>query len=101
MVLYTLCLAFFVVVLQGCKSSTAGRRDEMVDDRAIVARIRTLISEDPGLSLSAVRVFAIEGKVTLSGTVPDSDAKSRLLTGARGVKGVKSVSDNLETAAPR
>lgn len=101
MFLCTLCLVFFVVAFQGCKSSTAaGPHKEKFDDRAVVAHIRALISEDPALDASAIRVFAFEGKVTLSGPVPDTQAKSRLLTKARRVTGVKSVSDDLELPTP-
>src|SRR5208282_2724900 len=92
-VAYALCLVFLVALFQGCKILPIGRPDSLADDRAIVTRIRTLIAEDPALNPSAIRVFAVEGKVTLSGPVPDGHAKSRLLAKAKGVKGVKSVSE--------
>jgi osmotically-inducible protein OsmY len=94
-VVCAVCLVFFLVALESCKSATGPRKGN-VDDRAIVARIRSLISEDPALNAAAVRVFVQEGKVTLSGPVPDGGAKARLLSEARRVEGVKSVSDNLE-----
>ena len=68
--LSVLCLALFAVVLPGCKSLTARRHEQRIDDRAIVARIRTLISEDPALDPPAIRVFVEEGRVTLSGLFP-------------------------------
>jgi hypothetical protein len=95
LVVCAVCLVFFLVVLEGCKSAT-GPRGGNVDDRAIVARIRSLISEDPALNAAAVRVFVQEGKVTLSGPVPDGGTKARLLSEVRRADGVKSVSDNLE-----
>jgi osmotically-inducible protein OsmY len=97
---YCLCLVFLVVAFQGCKGLTAGRPDPLAGDVAIAARIRALISEDPALSPSAIRVFVVEGRVTLSGPVPDGRTKSRLLAKARRVMGVKSVSDNLELPTP-
>lgn len=93
-------LLLFMTFAQGCKSQGTGSPGGNVNDRAIVAGIRTLISEDPALNAPSIRVFALEGKVTLSGPVPDSRAKGRLLAGARAVEGVKSVSDNLELPAP-
>lgn len=96
-----LCLVFFVVLFQGCESFTKGRHEPKVDDRSIVESITALILEDRSVNASEVRVFAQEGKVTLSGTVPNDEAKSRLLAKARKVKGVKSVSDNLEVATHR
>ncbi len=90
---YVLCAMCLLIVSHAC--STTGRQGKKIDDSAIVARIRTLISEDPASSRSAVRVFVQEGKVTLNGTVPDDDTKSRFLTAAKGVAGVKSVSDDL------
>jgi len=92
---FTLCLTCLLILLHGCKSLPGGAHEEKIKDMDLVARIRTLISEDPGLSQSTVRVFAQEGKVTLSGTVPNEDARSRLLNGVAGVKGVKSVSSDL------
>lgn len=95
LIVCAVCLVFFLVTLEGCRSAI-GPREGNVDDRAIVTRIRSLISEDPALNAAAVRVFVQEGKVTLSGLVPDDGTKARLLSEARRVEGVKSVSDNLE-----
>lgn len=89
------CLAFLLIAFGGCRSGAA-RPEAKVDDRSIVARIRLLISENPSLSDTAVKVFAQEGRVTLSGAVPDSDTKARFLEQVKNVPGVKSVSDNLE-----
>lgn len=94
MAVYAVCLALFIVAL-GCKGTTA-RPEGTIDDRAIVAHIRSLISKEPALDAAAIRVFAQEGKVTLSGPVPDTATKARLLDEARGVEGVKSVSDDLQ-----
>jgi osmotically-inducible protein OsmY len=89
------CVLFLFVALEGCRTAP-GPREAHVDDRAIVARVRSLISEDPALNSVVIRVFVRDGRVTLSGPVPDGGAKARLLSTARGVEGVKSVSDNLE-----
>jgi hyperosmotically inducible protein len=96
----SLCLLLLVTLVYGCKAPSSSPAGEKGDDRAIVARIQSVISEDPALSGHVIRVFAQEGKVTLSGPVPDREAKSRLLARAKDVKGVKSVSDNLELPTP-
>ena len=62
----------------------------------MAAQVRSLIMQDPGLKDSQIRVFVLEGNVTLSGTVPDAGAKGRLLDAVRDLGGVRSVSDNLE-----
>ena len=89
-------LLFANAALWGCKGFTAGAPRPGRDDAAIAAHIRTLIAQDPELKGSEIRVLVLEGKVNLSGTVPDAGAKLRLLDAARAVDGVKSVADNLE-----
>jgi hypothetical protein len=83
-------------VLWGCKNLTAGVPRPGKGDAAIAAQVRTLITQDPELRGSEIRVFVLEGKVNLSGTVPDAGAKLRLLSAAKAVSGVRSVADNLE-----
>jgi osmotically-inducible protein OsmY len=88
-------LLFLLIAFQGCRGASS-RREPAVDDKSIVARIHVLISEDSSLSNAAVRAFAQEGRVTLSGTISDSETKARFLERVRHLPGVKSVSDNLE-----
>ena len=80
----------------GCKNLTAGVPRPGKGDAAIAAQVRTLIAQDPGLRGSEIKVLVLEGRVNLSGTVPDADAKLRLLGAAKAVSGVRSVADNLE-----
>ena len=91
-----LLLIFASAVLWGCKNLTAGVPRPGKGDAAIAAQVRTLITQDPELRGSEIRVFVLEGKVNLSGTVPDAGAKLRLLSAAKAVSGVRSVADNLE-----
>ncbi len=93
------CILFLILagaVLWGCKNLTTGVPRPGKDDAAIAAHVRTLIAQDPELTGSEIRVFVLEGNVSLSGTVPDAGAKLRLLSAAKAVNGVRSVADNLE-----
>jgi osmotically-inducible protein OsmY len=83
-------------ILGGCKGLTAGVPRPARDDAALTAQVRTLITQDPELKDSQIRVFVLEGNVTLSGTVPDAGAKARLLDAVRDLRNVRSVGDNLE-----
>ncbi len=83
-------------VLWGCKNLTEGVPRPGKGDAAIAAQVRTLITRDPELRGSEIRVFVLEGNVSLSGTVPDAGAKLRLLSAVKAVDGVRSVADNLE-----
>ena len=83
-------------ILGGCKEMTAGVPRPARGDAALTAQVRSVIMQDPGLKDSQIRVFVLEGNVTLSGMVPDAGAKTRLLDAVRELSGVRSVSDNLE-----
>jgi len=91
-----LLLIFASAVFWGCKNLTAGVPRPGKGDAAIAAQVRTLITQDPELRGSEIRVLVLEGDVNLTGTVPDAGAKLRLLSAAKAISGVKSVADNLE-----
>lgn len=95
-----LCLVLAGAVLQGCKVLKIGGPGPGKDDAAIAAQVRALITQDQGLKVAGIRVFVLEGNVTLSGTVPDAGSKLRLLDGAKALNGVRSVGDNLEVRKP-
>ena len=93
------CILFLLLagaVLGGCKGLTTGVPRPARDDAAVAAQVRSLIMQDPGLKDSQIRVFVLEGNVTLSGMVPDAGARDRLLDAVRDLRNVKSVGDNLE-----
>jgi osmotically-inducible protein OsmY len=87
-----LCAALAVCILQGCKSWTGAKTHEKLTDRAIAAEIRAKILE---AGLPPIRVFVLEGRVTLSGIVPKEEAKERVIALAKSVRGVASVSEDL------
>ena len=95
----TLCILLLLLagaLLSGCEGLTAGVPRPARDDAALTAQVRSLITQDLVLRDSQIRVFVLEGNVTLSGTVPDAGAKARLLDAVRDLSGVRSVGDNLE-----
>ena len=76
-------------------SAAAGTVAAVMDDAGITASVKTDLAKDPDLSALAINVDTKDGVVTLNGPAPSAAAKSRAETIAKGVKGVKSVSNNL------
>ena len=80
----------------GC-ASTATREStgEYVDDSTVTAKVKTALVKDPVVSAYAVNVKTYKGVVQLSGFVNTADEKTRAEEVARGVHGVKSVTNSL------
>ena len=78
------------VSLAGCNSKTSDADVKTSVDNAISANS----------DLSGTYTDVKDGVVTLSGQVKDETAKSLAETTAKGVKGVKSVDNNLTVAPP-
>lgn len=76
----------------GCNSSSS--------DDAINTRVKTAISEEPGLKGTKVSVSTDKKVVHLSGTVKSRDERATLIAVARKVEGVKSVRTDL-TVTPQ
>lgn len=81
--------------LAASASAAAGTVAAVMDDAGITASVKTDLAKDPDLSALAINVDTKDGVVTLNGPAPSAAAKSRAETIAKGVKGVKSVSNNL------
>jgi osmotically-inducible protein OsmY len=90
--LWVLCLALALCTLYGCKifRPPAGRG---VPDNAIAAEVRARIAD---VELLPVRVFVLDGRVTLSGSVPTQEIRQKIIAAAKSVKGVSLVSDDLQ-----
>ena len=67
----------------------------MVDDTKIANEIRAKIVEDKELSILKINTDVFEGNVSLLGVVPNRQAEERLISLARSVNGVKSVTSKL------
>lgn len=70
-----------------------------LDDTGITAKVKAELVKDSELSALDVSVETNGGQVTLTGTAPTAQAKSRAEGLASGVEGVKGVTNNLEVKA--
>lgn len=69
---------------------------ESSSDAAITGRVKTAISNEPGLKGTKVSVSTNEMVVHLSGTVKSRGERAMLIAVARKVEGVKQVKDELK-----
>lgn len=90
-----LVLACAIALAAGCSTSNNRKVEQPVDDFAIQKSIGAKIATDPELIKLNIRVASRQGEVTLSGTVPVREIKTRLIKLALSVHGVKSVKDDL------
>src|SRR5688500_12431769 len=83
--------AFVVVTLA---LGTAGCSESSSDD-AITGRVKTAISNEPGLKKTKVSVSTNEKVVHISGKVKSRGERAMLIAAARKVEGVKAVKTDL------
>ena len=93
-------VAVFVVILgvlaAGCSSTTGRSIGENIDDKTILASVKTkLVAEKPS-NLTKIDVDVTNGTVYLNGAVDSAEQKTRVEQLAQSVKGVKSVVNNLQ-----
>lgn len=82
----------------GAARDTAQNAMDKVDDATITAQVSAGLARDPDLSATRINVDTRDGVVTLKGPAATAAAKQRAETIARGVKGVTSVSNELQVA---
>ena len=68
---------------------------EYFDDTAITTKVKSAILADPSLKSTEINVETFKGKVQLSGFVNSQADIARAMEVARGVKGVKSVANDM------
>lgn len=94
-----LCLCLPVgaaVVLMGCTGSRYERSTgEYIDDKALNARVKNALAENPEYKFGDVNVTSFKGTVQLSGFVNTTDQKKMAATIAEKVQGVKNVENNI------
>jgi osmotically-inducible protein OsmY len=85
-----------VTAFMGC-ASTQKREGtgEYLDDSAITTKVKAAIFNEPNLKVFQINVETFKGDVQLSGFVDSSQSVSKAGEVARGVKGVRSVKNNL------
>ncbi|MGH6645653.1 BON domain-containing protein [Aquabacterium sp.] len=67
-----------------------------LNDAAITTRVNAQLAADPKLSAIKINVDTDNGRVRLSGTAPDSEARDRATTMASAVSGVVTVDNQLK-----
>lgn len=87
-----LTLLLLTGVLAGCKSGPS--------DETLVQNVKAKLSADARLAPQAINVAAASGAVTLSGTVNTDADKASAEQIAKGVEGVKSVTNSLTVKPP-
>ena len=85
-----------VVVTLVLGTASCGDSDS---DEAITGRVKTAISNEPGLKGTKVSVSTSEQVVHLSGKVNSRGERAMLIAAARNVEGVKAVRTDLVVAA--
>ena len=89
-------LAIMLVSALGCAStSTQEGTGEFVDDTVITTKVKAAIFDEPSLKSAEINVETFKGVVQLSGFVSSEANKDKAVELARGVKGVKSVKDDM------
>jgi len=88
-----LCLALALCILHGCKILRPAAKPELVADSAIASEVRGRIAH---AGLPQVRVFVLDGRVTLSGSVSSQEIKEKIIAVAKNVKGVLLVTPDLQ-----
>jgi osmotically-inducible protein OsmY len=91
-----LILLMFIVSVVACASTTKQEgTGEYVDDSVITAKVKSQLAADDFLKSFEISVETYKGSVQLSGFVASQKAVNKAGEIARGVKGVKSVKNDL------
>ena len=81
-----------IAVLMGCNRGP--------NDETLTQQVKAKISADPALATQPVNVSVKDGVVTLAGNVNTATNKAKAEDLAKGVEGVKSVSNSLSVRPP-
>jgi len=90
-----------VAFTAGC-SSTAEHRSTgaYIDDTSITAKVKGAFVKDDVVKAMDVKVDTYNGTVQLSGFVENADQKMRAEQIARGIAGVREVTNNIQLNTP-
>jgi osmotically-inducible protein OsmY len=92
---FLVCIALVTAFL-GCASTpTRESSGQYVDDSAITTKVKAAIFDDPLLKVLQINVETFKGEVQLSGFVDSAQNIRRAGEVARGVRGVRSVKNDL------
>ena len=97
--LKTVSTFFFAILLAsmlGCASTAKHEgTGEYIDDTIITAKVKAAILDEPSLKSAEINVETFKGVVQLSGFVHDKADINKAVEVARGVKGIKSVKNDM------
>ena len=92
----TFLAAITMMFMLGCASTTKHEgTGEYVDDTVITSKVKAAILEEPGLKSAEINVETFKGVVQLSGFVSSRASINKAVELAHGVRGVKSVKDDM------
>ncbi|OGQ01087.1 MAG: transporter [Deltaproteobacteria bacterium RBG_19FT_COMBO_60_16] len=89
------CIVLITAFLGCAGSQKRESTGEYIDDSVITTKVKAAIAKDPSLSALQINVETFKGAVQLSGFVDSAQSKSKAGEVAAGVKGVKSVKNDL------
>jgi osmotically-inducible protein OsmY len=96
MLIGCLVLLMLIATLVGCASTSKQEgTGEYVDDSVITTKVKSMLAADDFLKSFEISVETYKGIVQLSGFVDSQKAVDKAGEIASGVKGVKSVKNNL------
>jgi len=88
----TVLLAFFLGCASKPKQEGTG---EYIDDTVITTKVKAAVFNEPSLKSAEINVETFKGVVQLSGFVSSQADINKAVEVARGVKGVKSVKNDM------
>lgn len=93
---FTIFTAIVFMSILGCASTTKSEgTGEYIDDSVITTKVKAAVLNEPTLKATEINVETFKGVVQLSGFVSDQSDINRAEQVARGVKGVKSVKNDM------
>jgi len=88
--------AFFIALgLAACTPSQQSQTKSQADDAFILAQIRAKITAIDAATVSTVNVEVQNGRVSLSGEVPNAKERAQIADASRSVSGVTAVADRI------
>ena len=91
----TLLAALMLTTVVGCGTAKQESVGEYIDDTAITTAVKTAFIADTTLKATEINVETFKGVVQLSGFVAQPGDAAKAGEIARGVKGVKSVKNDI------
>jgi osmotically-inducible protein OsmY len=83
-------------MLTGCQALTGETLGQNIDDTNLTAAVKTQLARDKVSSLTRIDVDTNRGVVSLNGIVESTEQRARAEQIARGVSGVRGVTNNLQ-----